>query len=223
MTKTEIKICGLSTEQSVATAIRGGADYMGLIFFEKSPRNVSISLAKDLSRFAGSAIAKVAVTVNASEGFLDRIVEAVKPEYIQLHGMETKERCLEVKHRYDVKVIKAFAIRNIVDLQKSNAYSEAVDKFLYDAKAPKNAELPGGNGIAFDWTLLSKFVSAKPYMLSGGIDPINVRQALEISSAKAVDISSGVESTSGVKDIDKIENFIRIIREFDAEQAQNPT
>lgn len=192
---------------------------MGLIFFEKSPRNVSISQAKDLSRFAGAALKKVAVTVNATDDFLDKIVEAMKPDYIQLHGSETVERCLEVKQRYGVNIVKAFAITAEEDLIKTNAYAEIVDKFLFDAKAPKNSALPGGNGISFDWKLLSKFVSAKPYMLSGGIDELNVINALKISGAKAVDLSSGVESAPGVKDIEKIKNLIKVIREFDVKTA----
>lgn len=217
MIKTEIKICGLSTEKTVASVIKSGADYMGLIFFEKSPRNVSISTAKDLSRFAGSSIKKVVVTVNASEGFLDRIVEAVQPDLIQFHGSESVERCREVKQRYNVSIMKAFAIRSKLDLSKTNAFIAEVDKILFDAKAPKNSDLPGGNGVSFDWKILSDFVSKQPYMLSGGIDPFNVRQALEISGAKAIDISSGVESSPGVKDIDKIKSFIKAVRDHDAE------
>lgn len=217
MPKTEIKICGLSTPQSVAAVIEGGADYMGLIFFEKSPRNVSVAKAKELCEFASSKIKKVVVTVNASDALLDEIVEATNPDYIQLHGSETVERCLEVKQRYSLKIIKAFAITNGADLQSSNVYADAVDKFLFDAKAPKNSDLPGGNGVSFDWKLLSNFVSAKPYMLSGGIDEHNVIDALKISGAKAIDLSSGVEASPGIKDIDKISNLIKVIREFDAE------
>lgn len=217
MSKTEIKICGLSTIESVSAVIAGGADYMGLIFFEKSPRNVSLAKAKELSSFAGSALKKVAVSVNATNDFLDQIVEAMQPDYIQLHGHETVERCLEVKQRYGLKVVKAFAISNEADLHKTNDYAEVVDKYLFDAKAPKGSDLPGGNGISFDWKLLSQFVSAKPYMLSGGINELNVINALEISGAKSIDLSSGVESAPGVKDIDKINNLIKVIREFDAD------
>lgn len=216
MSKIEIKICGLSTEESVAAVINNGADYMGLIFFEKSPRNVSVSKAKQLSAFAGSKLKKIAVTVNASNEFLDQIVEAMQPDFIQLHGSETVERCLEVKKRYGIKIVKAFAITDKADLEKTNAYAQVADKFLFDAKAPKNSNLPGGNGVSFDWKLLSKFISAKPYMLSGGINEDKVINALEISGANAVDLSSGVESAPGIKDIEKIKNLIKVIRAYDA-------
>lgn len=221
MSQTEIKICGLSTIESVSAVISGGADYMGLIFFEKSPRNVSVLQAKKLSNFAGSALKKVAVTVNATDEFLDQIVEAMKPDFIQLHGAETIDRCLEVRKRYGIKVVKAFAITADADLQKSNVYADAVDKFLFDAKAPKDSQLPGGNGVSFDWKLLSKFVSAKPYMLSGGIDELNVINALKISGAKAIDLSSGVEASPGVKNIEKIKNLIKVIREYDTEHIKD--
>ncbi|MFK7902910.1 MAG: phosphoribosylanthranilate isomerase [Nitratireductor sp.] len=216
MNNSEIKICGLSTTQSIQSVIDGGANYIGFIFFEKSPRNISLELASELSNYAGNKIKKVSVSVNASEAFLDEIVGALKPDFIQLHGSETPKDCQNIKDKYNIPIIKAFAITGLEDLQKTEAYFECADKLLFDAKAPKGSNLPGGNGVSFDWNLLKEFKSPVPYMLSGGIDENNVIEALEISGAKAVDISSGVESAPGVKDIAKITRLIKTIRETKA-------
>ncbi len=197
-------------------AVEAGADLLGFIFFEKSPRHISLKTASDLSKHANVGIKKTAVTVNADPGYLDDIVSAVVPDYIQLHGSESPEQVLAVKEKFGVPVIKAFAIHDSGDFEKLNRYEGAADRFLLDAKAPAGSNLPGGNGVSFDWNLLSELQTKTPYMLSGGLNLTNIISALEISKAHSIDISSGVESAPGVKDIAKIASFIKTVREYDA-------
>ena len=215
MSDTEIKICGLSNEAAISTAIDGGAHHIGFIFFEKSPRNVSVEKASKLSRFAGSAINKIAVTVNASDGLFDHIVSQTAPDMLQLHGSETPQRVTELKAKYKLPVMKAIAVRTIDDLLKSDAYKTSADRLLFDAKAPDGSDIPGGNAIAFDWTLLKAIGGDVNYMLSGGLNASNISQALRTTGAKAVDVSSGVESSPGIKDIAKIAAFIKTVKEYD--------
>lgn len=218
MSDTEIKICGLSSKEAISAAIEGGADYIGLIFFETSPRDVSLEKAAELSGFAGSAINKVAVTVDASDEFMDQIVEAVAPDMLQLHGSETPQQVKELKAKYKLPVMKAIAVSTLDDLSRSDAYENCADRFLFDAKAPKGSDLPGGNAVTFDWTLLKAIGGEVNYMLSGGLNVSNISQALRTTGAKAVDVSSGVESSPGIKDIAKITAFIKAVKAYDKQR-----
>ncbi|MGB7287591.1 MAG: phosphoribosylanthranilate isomerase [Salaquimonas sp.] len=219
--QTVIKICGLSTREAISTSIHAGADMLGFIFFEKSPRHLEIEKATGLSDFIGSKIEKVAVTVNADQTYLDQIVKRVKPDILQLHGAETPEQVALAKQRYGIPVMKAFAIRTSEDFDKLIPFEGIADRFLLDAKAPEGAEIPGGNGISFDWNLLIKAKFKTPYMLSGGLEVGNIIDALKISGAAAIDISSGVESSPGVKDIAKINAFIKTVRGYDLSVEKN--
>ena len=213
--RTEIKICGLSTPEAVKAAVDAGANLIGFIFFEKSPRNVTLEKAADLSRQVAKTVAKVAVTVGAPQAVLDAIVKQVHPDFLQLHGSETPQQVAEIKERYGLPVIKAFAIRTEDDFGNLAAYEGIADRFLLDAKAPAGSDLPGGNGVSFDWHLLDKLRTATPVMLSGGLDSANILAALEVSKLHSIDVSSGVESTPGIKDIAKINAFIKTVREHD--------
>lgn len=203
-----IKICGLSTPESIDAAIAGGATHIGLIFFEKSPRNVSVEKAARLSAHAGDRVIKVAVSVNAEDEFLAEIVKTVKPDVLQLHGSETPDRVSQVQKRFGLPVIKAVAIRDAQDLEKAQAYASVADGLLLDAKAPEGSQLPGGNGVAFDWDIMDQWPENVPYILSGGLHMDNVADALRKTGTNAIDVSSGVESEPGQKDINRIEKFL---------------
>jgi len=213
--KIDIKICGLSNNESIDAVIAGGATHMGLIFFEKSPRHVSLEQAQNLSRHVAKRIQKVAVSVNVDDEYMADIVEAMQPDVLQLHGNETPDRVRELKSKYNLPVMKAFAISETSDFEKLTPYIGIADKFLFDAKPPKGSDLPGGNGVAFDWEIMDALPKDVPYMLSGGLDASNVCEAVERSGAKAVDISSGVESAAGVKNIKLIEEFLATCHQCD--------
>lgn len=213
--KIDIKICGLSTNESIDAVIAGGATHMGLIFFEKSPRHVGLDKAQSLSRHAGDRIQKVAVTVNADDDYMDNIINFMQPDILQLHGSESVERVKELRAKYGLPIMKAFAISETSDFEKITPYIGIADKFLFDAKPPKGSDLPGGNGVAFDWEIMDALPKNVPYMLSGGLDASNVCEAVERSGAKAVDISSGVESAAGVKNIKSIEEFLATCHQCD--------
>ncbi len=202
-----IKICGLSTPGTVSAALDNGADMIGFIFFPKSPRNVGIEQAGQLRQAAIGRAKAVAVSVDASDEALDAIVSGMKPDMLQLHGHETPERVREVKVRFALPVMKAISIRERGDLDQIAPYLGIADKFLLDAKAPKGSELPGGNGVPFDWTLLSALDPNLDYMLSGGLSAANAAEALRVTNAPGLDLSSGVESAPGVKDVRLIEEF----------------
>ena len=205
-----IKICGLSTPQDLEAVIVGGATHMGLIFFEKSPRHVDLETAEALSKIAKGRVKRVAVSVNASAEYLDEIVTRVQPDMLQLHGSESPESMAELKAKYGLPLIKALAIHEVNDLEKIAPYSDVADLFLFDAKPPKGSDLPGGNGVAFDWQIMDQLPENVPYMLSGGLNIDNIGVALEQSGAGAIDISSGVESSPGQKDIGMIEAFLNL-------------
>lgn len=216
-----IKICGLSTPEAVETASRCGADMIGFIFFEKSPRHVEPEKVAELC--SGIDLpARVAVTVNADDTRLDHIVEVMKPDILQLHGLESPERMRHIAGRYNLPMIKAFSIYSASDFESLAAYEGVADQFLLDAKAPKGSELPGGNGVSFDWNLLGKLKTNTPWMLSGGLDATNIERALEISAAGMIDVSSGVESAPGIKDIAKIAAFIKTVRAMDGSGSNTP-
>ena len=207
-----IKICGLSTPETVRSALDNGADMIGLIFFPKSPRNVSVEQAADLRKLAIGRAEAVAVTVDADDAFLDAIVSGMKPDWLQLHGHETPVRVAEVKARFGLPVMKAFSVREAADLEAIAPYQGIADRFLFDAKAPKGSELPGGNGVSFDWTLLTALDPGLDYMLSGGLNAGNVGEAMALANPLGLDISSGVESAPGVKDIRLINDFFAAVK-----------
>ena len=207
-----IKICGLSTPESVIAARDGGATHLGFIFFPKSPRNVTPDQAAALVAHRGDADT-VAVTVYADDGFLDEIVAKLKPDVLQLHGSESLQRVEEIKVRYGRPVMKAFAVRDETDLDRAKSYAGAVDMLLLDAKPPEGSDLPGGNGVSFDWSLLTRLQTKTPVLLSGGIDLDNVIDAIHhvrdgANAITGLDVSSGVESAPGVKNISKIGAFL---------------
>lgn len=213
----DIKICGLSTPESVHAALAGGASHVGFIFFAKSPRNVTPGQAADLAEIARGRARIVAVTVDAGDAVLDGIVRTVRPDILQLHGDESPRRVQAVKARYGLPVMKAISIRQSEDLARIDAHRDIADRLLLDAKPPEGARLPGGNGVAFDWSLLSRLDANLQYMLSGGINVSNLRVALVDIHPAGIDVSSGVEKAPGVKDDDLIREFMaaakRIARE----------
>lgn len=194
------KFCGLSRPEDVTAAADAGAAYVGFVFFPKSPRNVSIEQAAALAVTVPVGIAKVALVVNASDAELDAIVEAVPLDMLQLHGAESVERVREVRARYGLPVMKAVGVADADDLPALDAYAMAADQLLIDAKPPKNADLPGGNGLSFDWRLIAGKSWPVPWMLAGGLTPDNAAEAVAMTGARQLDVSSGVEASVGVKD-----------------------
>ncbi len=203
-----IKICGLSTAETLSAALAADADMVGFVFFEKSPRHVSYEMARALAARARGRAEIVALCVDADDATLDAIVRATEPDYLQLHGRETPERAAEIQRKFGVSAIKAIGVAEAADFAKAEEYRDAADALLIDAKPPNGAILPGGNGIAFDWRLARDFHPRKPWMLSGGLDAGNVAEAIRQSLVRGVDVSSGVESAPGVKDAAKIRAFI---------------
>jgi phosphoribosylanthranilate isomerase len=208
----DIKICGLKTPDTVAAALDGGAGHIGFIFFAKSPRYVAPQEAGRLRAAARNRALAVAVTVDADDAFLDEIVSAMAPDMLQLHGRETPARVAELKARHGLPVMKAFAVSEAGDLDAIRPYLGVADRFLFDAKPPKGAELPGGNGIPFDWRLLDGLDGDLDYMLSGGLDARNIAAALDLVNPPGIDISSGVETAPGVKDPTLIREFLALAR-----------
>ena len=211
--KLDIKICGLKTEEAVDKAVALGASHIGFIFFPKSPRNIEPSDAGRLADRVRGRVKIVAVTVNADNDDLDEIVDQLAPDILQLHGSESPERVLNVKAVYGLPVMKAFSVRDADDLKKIEPYIGIADRFLFDAKPPAGSELPGGNGVSFDWTLLQSLDGNVDYMLSGGLNKDNVAEALAVTRAPGIDISSGVESAPGVKDAAMIDAFFDAVKE----------
>lgn len=204
-----VKICGLRTAEDVAAAAAAGAGYVGFVFFEKSPRNVSVALARDLAIDVPVGVAKVALTVNADDAFLDELTAAVPLDFLQLHGKETPERVAEVRARYGLPVMKAVGVATAEDLAQLTAYETVADQILVDAKPAKGAALPGGNGIAFDWKLIAGRPWARPWMLAGGLNAQNVAEAIRLTGARQIDVSSGVETAPGIKDQQMIADFVK--------------
>jgi phosphoribosylanthranilate isomerase len=203
-----IKICGLSTPETLEAAIGAGADVVGFVFFQKSPRHLSLDKARGLARQARGRAEIAVLTVDAPDAAIEAIVAAVSPDILQLHGRETPARLAELKRRFGLSMIKAIGVSAARDLAAADGYAGTADRLLFDAKAAKDARLPGGNGVAFDWRLLAGIEPARPWLLSGGLDPANVAEAIAITGARGVDVSSGVESAPGVKDIAKVRAFI---------------
>lgn len=203
--KPDIKICGLKTSEAVEKAVARGASHIGFIFFEKSPRNIEPDIAGKLADAVRGRAKIVAVTVNADNDDLDEIIALLKPDILQLHGTETPERVLNVKAIYGLPVMKALSIREADDLIRVEPYIGIADRFVFDAKPPKGSDLPGGNGVSFDWSLLAGLDADIDYMLSGGLNKDNVAEALSRTGARGIDLSSGVESAPGVKDLGLID------------------
>ena len=203
-----IKICGLKTLDALDAAIAAGADMAGFVFFAKSPRHLSLDSARHLAAHARGRIEKVALTVDADDDAIASIVDALSPDLIQVHGHESPARLAQIRARFGRPVIKAAGISTRHDLAAAIAAGANADILLFDAKPPENAQIPGGNGMPFDWSLLAGLDLAKPWMLSGGLDPGNVATAIAATGAPGVDVSSGVESAPGVKDAAKIAAFV---------------
>jgi len=209
-TDIRVKICGLRQAADVRAAAAAGAAYVGFVFFAKSPRHLAVDEAAMLALEVPEGICKVALTVDADEAALDGLVEAVPLDMLQLHGRESPERVAEIRARYGLPVMKAVGVAGEEDLEQIDLYAQVADQLLIDAKPPKGAELPGGNGLAFDWRLLAgRKYWQRPWMLAGGLTPENVGEAVRLTGARQVDVSSGVERAPGVKDAGLIEAFVR--------------
>jgi phosphoribosylanthranilate isomerase len=205
---THTKICGLTTPETIAAAVDAGAAYVGFNFFPKSPRYLTIEAARALAFNIREGVAKVALTVDADDTLLDEITANVPLDMLQLHGSESVERVAEVKKRYGLPVMKAVGIAEAADLNAIEDYSSVADQILVDAKPPTNSILPGGNGLTFDWRLIAGRRWSVPWLLAGGLKPDNVAEAVRLTGARQVDVSSGVESAPGVKDVAAIQAFI---------------
>ncbi len=209
MTDVRVKICGLRTAGDVMAAAQAGAGYAGFVFFEKSPRNVSIDQARVAALAAPPGLAKVALVVDATDAILDAITQDVPLDMLQLHGHETPGRVAEIRARYGLPVMKAVGVANADDLDALTEYSLVADQILVDAKPAAGADLPGGNGLAFDWRLLVGRKWLRPWMLAGGLTAGNVADAVRLTGARQVDVSSGVESAPGIKDHALIAEFVK--------------
>jgi phosphoribosylanthranilate isomerase len=209
---TEAKICGLSTPETVRAALAGKAAFLGFIFFDRSPRCVGPDDAARLAQPARGRARIVAVTVDADDDALDRIVSVLKPDLIQLHGRETPARAAQIAARAGVGVIKALAVGEAGDLDAAGAFEPVVEHLMFDARPPKDSVLPGGVGASFDWTLLKGRRFARPWFLAGGLDPWNVAEAVRACDAPLVDVSSGVERGAGLKDAGLISAFLEAVR-----------
>ena len=206
--KTRVKICGLTKAEDVVATAAGGAAYCGLNFFPKSPRYVTPEQARALALQAPVGLAKVGLVVNASDEELDAITQAAPLDMLQLHGGESIERVVAIKARYGLPVIKVVGVAGAEDLTALDGFSKVADQILVDAKPPKDAVLPGGNGVAFDWRLIAGREWSVPWMLAGGLTPDNVAEAIRLTGAQQVDTASGVESAPGVKNAGLIKAFV---------------
>lgn len=204
----QVKICGIKTIEALEAAVQGGAAFVGFVFFEASPRNIAIDIAGELCQMVPAHVRRVGLFVNPSDEELEIVLKIATLDMLQLHGNETPKRVREIKKRFNKPVMKAFSVSTADDIVRAYAYEDAVDWYVFDAKAPEGSEVPGGNGQSFDWALLAQEEFDKPWMLSGGLTLENVEQALMVLSPDAVDVSSGVESVRGQKDEAKIKAFI---------------
>jgi len=203
-----VKICGLSTETAVAAAIAGGADFLGFVFFPPSPRNVAPEQVRALCAAVPEGIHRVGLFVDADDDTIGRVLSQAPLGMLQFHGKESPARVAQARARWGLPIIKALPVAEPADLTEASAYSDAADWLLFDARPPKGAQLPGGNGVAFDWRILSGQSFPLPWMLSGGLSAATLAEAVKLTGAKAVDVSSGVESAPGVKDPERIREFL---------------
>ena len=215
MTDIRVKICGLRDAAMVAAAANAGAAYIGLMFFAKSPRNVSLAQARELALSVPLGIAKVAVVVDADDPTLDAILAQVPIDMLQLHGHETPARVVAVKARFGLPVMKVVGVADAADLAALDDFSQVADQILVETKPAKNAVLPGGNGLPFDWRLIAGRRWQVPWMLAGGLTAGNVAEAIRLTGARQVDVSSGVESAPGVKDAGRIHDFVAATKGLD--------
>lgn len=206
---TKVKICGLKTQAALEAALAGGADYVGLVFFPPSPRNIAPEAAKPLAALARGRAKIVALLVDPDDALIESVITAVDPDLLQLHGEETPERVREVRKRWGKPVMKAIKVATAEDANAAVDYASAADLILFDARAPKDSTRPGGHGAAFDWHLLDGVKGRMPFILSGGLTPDNVAEAIGITGAPMVDVSSGVERRPGEKDPELIRRFLR--------------
>lgn len=211
MTSPEIKICGIRTAVALDAAIAARADHIGFVFFPLSPRNVTLGGAAELAARTEGRIGKVGLFVDAPDELIGAAIDAARLDALQLHGSETPERTARIKAQFGLPVWKALPVATADDVARADAYAKVADLILFDAKTPKGA-LPGGMGLAFDWSLLSGFRSGTKWGLAGGLNPLNVAEAIAITGAPLVDTSSGVESAPGIKDVDKIAAFCKAAR-----------
>ena len=207
-----VKICGLSTRETLDAALGAGADMVGFVFFPPSPRHLSLDTARELGRAVRGRAVKVALSVAADDATLTGIVEALQPDILQLHGHETVARLADIKRKFGLEVMKALPVERAADLSSLPAYAAICDRILFDARPPKGATRPGGLGAVFDWHVLQNLDLKLPFMVSGGLNPDNVAEALRLTRAGGLDVSSGVERAPGVKDVEMIRQFIRAAR-----------
>jgi phosphoribosylanthranilate isomerase len=207
-----VKICGLTTRETLDAALAAGADMVGFVFFPPSPRHLGLEAARELGHAAKGRALKVALTVDADDATIDNIVESLRPDVLQLHGHESVARIRDLRGRLGLPVMKAIPVATAADLAALAGYAAVCDRILFDARAPKSATRPGGLGATFDWHLLEKLDLELPFMVSGGLGVANVAEAVRITRAGGVDVSSGVERAPGVKDSDLIRDFVRAAR-----------
>ena len=214
-----VKICGLSTPKALDAALEAGADMVGFVFFPPSPRHLQFDAARALGQRVSGRAQKVALTVDADEAFLQSVVEALHPDILQLHGSESAAQIAAIRRKFGLPVMKAVPIAVKDDLARVGTYAGVVDRLLFDACPPRDATRPGGLGNTFDWHLLKNVRPGVPFMLSGGLDATNIGEALRITRATGIDVSSGVERAPGVKDVDKIIAFVRAARSAAAQHV----
>jgi phosphoribosylanthranilate isomerase len=214
-----VKICGLSTPETLDAALDAGADMVGFVFFPPSPRHLQVDDARALGQRVRGRAQKVALTVDAEETFLQSVAEALRPDILQLHGSESVAAIQGIRRKFGLPVMKALPIAVKGDLDRIARYATVADRLLFDARAPRDATRPGGLGNTFDWHLLEDVHANVPFMLSGGLDVDNIGEALRITRASGIDVSSGVERAPGVKDVDKIIAFVRAARRAAAQQV----
>src|SRR4030081_835082 len=218
-----VKICGLSTRETLDVALDAGADMVGFVFFPPSPRHLSLEKARDLGSQAKGRTIKVALTVDADDATLANIVEALQPDILQLHGREPVARRRDIKQTFGLQVMKAIAIETPADLASLPGYAAVADRVLFDARAPGAAPRPGGLGVVFDWHVLENLDLRLPFMVSGGLNAENIAEAVRVTRAGGVDVSSGVERAPGVKDPEMIRAFIRAARAVETDGALTAT
>ncbi len=212
----DVKICGLSTPEAVGAATRGGAKYVGFVFFPPSPRNLNPMDAAPLVRTVPPNVTRVGLVVDGEDSFLDAIMSHVPLDVLQFHGSESPQRVAEIKNRYGLPVMKSVAVAGPGDIEKACAYEGSADRLLFDARPPAGASRPGGNALAFDWELIRDQTWKVPWMLAGGLTAENLAEAVAASGAACVDVSSGVEDAPGVKNIEKITAFLQAAAEIEA-------
>jgi len=214
-----VKICGLSTRETLDVALDAGADMVGFVFFPPSPRHLGLETARDLGKQVKRRAPKVALTVDADDATLADIVEALQPDILQLHGSETVARVRDIKRKFGLQVMKVMAVETSADLASLPGYAGVADRILFDARAPKEATRPGGLGAVFDWHVLENLDLKLPFMVSGGLNAQNVAEAIRVTRAGGVDVSSGVESAPGHKDPEMIRSFIGAARAIEIDTA----